>query len=222
MSTPAAATPRHVVPAMSSGQVTRTVLLVALIAMVVGGMSFQLGAADTSFDRPGEVVLLFVDIAPVLWFAAAPILLTTLRWQAMDARFRWVVTASVIAAAVAVAVRLLLLGDSALMAIIDPFTAAFPVWIVAAVLFIRTRARRFAKGTDEGITLVGTALGFAVAAAGVALGGLRLVLVGPIATPGVAVLPVSEFPSATFLTAASIAMVAGLFWLVDHTRQPRR
>ncbi|MGY6496746.1 MAG: hypothetical protein ACXIUP_00810 [Microcella sp.] len=222
MSTPAAATPRRVVPAMSSGQVTRTVLLVALISMVVGGMAFQLGAADTSFDRPGEVVLLFVDIAPLLWFAAAPIILTTLRWQAMDARFRWVVTASVIAAAVAVAVRLLVLGDSALMALIDPYTAAFPLWIVAAVLFIRTRARRFAAGTDEGITLVGMALGFAVAAAGVALGGLRLVLVGPMATPGVPVFPVSEFPSVTFLTAATLAMVAGLFWLVDHTRRPRR
>lgn len=76
-------------PVMSSGQVTRTLLLVALIAMVVGGLSFQLGTADTSFDRPGEVVLLFVDVAPLLWFAAAPIVLSTLRWQALDSRLKW-------------------------------------------------------------------------------------------------------------------------------------
>lgn len=68
-------------PVMSSGQVTRTLLLVALIAMVVGGLSFQLGTADTSFDRPGEVVLLFVDVAPIV--------LSTLRWQALDSRLKW-------------------------------------------------------------------------------------------------------------------------------------
>lgn len=209
-------------PVMSSGQVTRTLLLVALIAMAVGGMSYQLGAADTSFDRPGEVVLLFVDVAPLLWFAAAPIVLSTLRWQALDARLKWVTLAAVIAAAVAVAVRLFALDDPPLAAVVDPFTAAFPVWVLAAVLFIRTRARRFAAGTDEGITLVGMALGFGAAAAGVALGALRLVLVGPIATPGVPVVPVNESPTVTFLTAATFAMVGGLFWLVDRTRSPRR
>lgn len=207
---------------MSSGQVTRTLLLVALIAMVVGGMSYQLGAADTSFDRPGEVVLLFVDVAPLLWFASAPIVLTTLRWQALDARLKWVTLAAVIAAAVAVAVRLIALDDPPLAAAVDPFTAAFPVWVLAAVLFLRTRARRFAAGTDEGITLVGMALGFGAAAVGVALGALRLVLVGPIATPGVPVVPVSESPTVTFLTAATFAMVGGLFLLVDRTRSPRR
>ena len=72
---------------MSSGQVTRTLLLVALITMVVGGLAYQLGAADTSFDRPGEVVLLFVDVAPLLWFAAAAVILSTLRWQALEAAF---------------------------------------------------------------------------------------------------------------------------------------
>lgn len=206
---------------MSSGQVTRTLLLVALIAMVVGGLAFQLGAADTSFDRPGEVILLFVDVAPIAWFAAAPIVLTTLRWQALDARLRWVTVAALIASAVAIAVRLIVLDDPPLAAIVDPFTAAFPVWVLAAVLFIRTRARRFAAGTDEGITLVGMALGFGSAAVGVALGGLRLVLVGPLATPGVPVVPLSDTPTVTFLTAATFAMVGGLFWLVDHTRTPR-
>jgi hypothetical protein len=210
------------VPAMSSGHVTRTLLLVTLIALVVGGLSFQLGAADTSFDRPGEVVLLFVDIAPLLWFAAAPLILTALRWQALDARFRWVGFASLIAATVAIAVRLLLLGDSVLAAVIDPVTAAFPVWVAAAMVFIRTRARRFARGTDEGITLVGMALGFGVAAVGVALGALRLMLVGPMVTPGVPVVPVAETPTVTFLTAATFAMIGGLFWLVDHTRSGRR
>jgi hypothetical protein len=189
---------------------------------VVGGLSFQLGAADTSFDRPGEVVLLFVDIAPLLWFAAAPLILTALRWQALDARFRWVGFASLIAATVAIAVRLLLLGDSVLAAVIDPVTAAFPVWVAAAMVFIRTRARRFARGTDEGITLVGMALGFGVAAVGVALGALRLMLVGPMVTPGVPVVPVAETPTVTFLTAATFAMIGGLFWLVDHTRSGRR
>ena len=145
-------------PVMSSGPVTRTLPLVALIAMVIGGLSFQLGAADTSFDRPGEVVLLFVDVAPLLWFTAAPIVLTALRWQVLDARLTWVTLAAVIAAAVA----------------------------------------------------------------GLALGALRLVLVGPIATPGVPVVPVSESPTVTFLTAATFAMVGGLFLLVDRTRSPRR
>jgi hypothetical protein len=210
------------VRAMSSGHVTRTLLLVSLIALVVGGLSFQLGAADTSFDRPGEVVLLFVDISPLLWFAAAPLILTALRWQTLDARFRWVGFASLIAATVAIAVRLLLLGDSVLAAVIDPVTAAFPVWVAAAMVFIRTRARRFARGTDEGITLVGMALGFGVAAVGVALGALRLMLVGPMVTPGVPVVPVAETPTVTFLTAATFAMIGGLFWLVDHTRSGRR
>jgi hypothetical protein len=57
---------------------------------------------------------------------------------------------------------------------------------------------------------------------GVALGALRLVLVGPIATPGVPVVPVSESPTVTFLTAATFAMIGGLLWLVDRTRSPRR
>ena len=80
---------------MSSGQVTRTLLLVALIAVVVGGLAYQLGAADTSFNRPGEVVLLFVDVAPVLWFAATPIVLTALRFQALDARLRRAVVVAI-------------------------------------------------------------------------------------------------------------------------------
>lgn len=63
-------------------------------------------------------------------------------------------------------------------------------------------------------------LGFFAAAIGVALGGVRLVLVGPLAAPGVFVAPIDTVPSTTFLTAASLAMVAGLFWLVVRTRTP--
>lgn len=206
---------------MSSGQVTRTLLLVALIAMVVGGLAYQLGAGDTAFDRPGELVLLFVDVGPVLWFAAAPVILTALRFQALDARLRLVVIAAVIAAIVAAAVRVLLVGESVLAATLDPFTLGLPFCVAAAVLFIRTRARRFAHGSDEGITVVGMALGFAVAAVGVALGGLRLLAIGPLASPGVPVVPLAQPPTTMFLTAASLAMVAGIFWLVDRTRMGR-
>lgn len=213
--------PQRPVRAMSSGQVTRTLLLVALIAMVVGTLSFQLGAADTSFDRPGELVLLFVDIAPVLWFAAAPVILTALRFQSLDARLRWIALVAVIAATVGAAVRLLVFDDGLAAALIDPFTLGMPVWVGVTVLFIRARARRFARGTDEGITAIGMGLGFFAAAVGLALGGLRLVLVGPLATPGVLVAPLDAIPSTTFLTAASLAMVAGIFWLVVRTRGPR-
>lgn len=213
--------PQRPVRTMSSGQVTRTLLLVTLIAMAVGALSYQLGAADTSFDRPGELVLLFVDIAPVLWFAAAPVILTALRFQALDARLRWIALVAVIAATVGVAVRLLALDDGLVAALIDPFTLGMPVWVGVAVLFIRARARRFARGTDEGITAIGMGLGFFAAAVGVALGGLRLVLVGPLAAPGVLIAPIDTLPTTTFLTAASLAMVAGIFWLVVRTRGPR-
>lgn len=205
---------------MSSGQVTRTLLLVALIAVVVGGLAYQLGAADTSFNRPGEVVLLFVDVAPVLWFAATPIVLTALRFQALDARLRWAVVVAIAASTVGVVVRLLALDEGLVATLVDPFTLGMPVWVAVAVLFIRSRARRFARGTAEGVTAIGMGLGFFAAAVGVALGGLRLVLVGPLASPGVVVAPVEVLPSTTFLTAASLAMVAGIFWLAVRTRTP--
>lgn len=203
---------------MSSGAVTRTLLLVALIAIIVGGLSYQLGVASTSFNRPGELVLLFVDIAPLLWFAAAPLILTFLRFQRLDARLAWTIAAAVIAGIGAAIIRFVVGLDSPAAVLLDPYTLAFPLWVLAAVLFIRTRARRFALGTDRGITLTGMGLGFAVAAVGMALGGLRLVIVGPIVVPGTPTLPVAEPPTVVFLTAATFAMVAGLFWLTDRTR----
>lgn len=201
-----------------SASVMRTLLLSALVSVVVGGLSFQLGLGDTSFDRPGEVVLLFVDIAPALWFGAAPLVLHALRWRAIGQRFRWVLVAAVVAATLSMVVRLVVAGDSLLPTLLDPFTAAFVLWIGAAVVWTRARVRRLAAGTDRGIAIIGLGLGFAGAAAGLALGTLRLTLVGPEVPPGAVPAASASSPATALFVAATFAMIAGLFWLADRTR----
>lgn len=196
----------------------QSTLLSALVATVIGGLAYQLGLGDTSFDRPGQVVLLFVDLAPVLWFAAAPIIVHSLRWRAIDQRFRWLLIAAVAASAVAIATRILVVGENVLGTMFDPFTLAFVAWIAASLQWTRTRVKRLAAGTDRGITIVGMALGFGVAALGLALGTLRLVLVGPEVLPGAVPEASSGSPMTALLIAATFAMIAGLFWLTDRTR----
>ena len=196
----------------------QSLLLSALIGTVIGGLAFQLGLGDTSFDRPGQVVLLFIDVAPVLWFAAAPIIMHALRWRAIDQRFRWLLVAAVAAAAVSIAARILIVGEGVLGTLLDPFTVAFVVWIAAALQWTRTRVKRLAAGTDRGITIVGMALGFGVAAVGLALGTLRLVLVGPEVLPGAVPEASTASPTTALLVAATFAIIAGLFWLTDRTR----
>ncbi|KQV25178.1 hypothetical protein [Yonghaparkia sp. Root332] len=198
--------------------VMQSLLLSALIGTIIGGLAFQLGLGDTSFDRPGQVVLLFIDVAPVLWFAAAPIIMHALRWRAIDQRFRWLLVAAVAAAALSIAARLLITGEGVPGTLLDPFTAAFVVWIAAALQWTRTRVKRLAAGTDRGITVVGMALGFGVAAVGLALGTLRLVLVGPEVLPGAVPEASTASPTTALLIAATFAMIAGLFWLTDRTR----
>jgi hypothetical protein len=202
-----------------SASVRQTLLLAALVATVVVGLAYQLGAAETSFDRPGQLLLLFVDLAPVLWFAAAPIILHALRWRAIAERFRWVVIAAIIAASVALVGRLTIGGESLPAALLDPFTAAFVVAIGAAVAWTRVRVTRIASGDDRGITVVGLALGFAVAALGIALGWLRLLLVGPVVPPGMPSEPIGGISVTPLLIAATFVMVSGLFWLTDRTRR---
>jgi hypothetical protein len=198
--------------------VQQSLLLAAGLATVIGGLSFQLGLGDTSFDRPGQLVLLFIDLAPILWFAAAPVIVHTLRWRSIDHRFRWVLAAAVIAAALAVTMRLTIGGESLLSTLLDPFTVAFVLWIAAALQWTRIRVKRLAADFDRGITIVGMALGFAVAATGLALGALRLTLVGPVALPGSVPQASGASPATALLIAATFAMIAGLFWLTDRTR----
>ncbi|WP_168915919.1 hypothetical protein [Microcella flavibacter] len=202
-----------------SASVRQTLLLAALVATAVIGLAYQLGASETSFDRPGQLLLLFVDLAPVLWFAAAPIILHALRWRAIAERFRWVVVAAVVAAAAALVARLTIGGESLSAALLDPFTVAFIAAIGAAVLWTRVRVTRIAAGDDRGITVVGLALGFAVAALGIALGWLRLLLVGPVVPVGVATEPIGAGSSIPLLIATTFVMVSGLFWLTDRTRR---
>jgi hypothetical protein len=198
--------------------VQQSLLLAAGLATVIGGLAFQLGLGDTSFDRPGQLVLLFVDIAPVLWFAAAPVIVHALRWRAIDHRFRWVFAAAVMAAAVAVVMRITIGGESLLSTVLDPFTVAFVLWIAAALQWTRTRVKRLAANRDHGITIVGMALGFAVASIGLALGALRLSLVGPATLPGSVPQASGASPETALLIAATFAMIAALFWLTDRTR----
>lgn len=198
--------------------VLQSLLFGALLATVIGGLAFQLGLGDTSFDRPGQVVLLFVDVAPVLWFLAAPLIVHALRWRAIDQRLRWVLVAAVVASAVSIGARMLVSGEPLASTLLDPFTAAFTLWIAAAAQWTRTRVKRLAAGTDRGITIVGMALGFGVAAVGIALGTLRLVLVGPETLPGQIPEASTASPTTALLVAATFAMIAGLFWLTDRTR----
>jgi len=202
-----------------SGSVRQALLFAALISTATVGLAYQLGTAETSFDRPGQLLLVFVDAAPLLWFGAAPIILHALRWRAIAERFRWVLVAAVAAATIAIITRLTLGGETLVAALLDPFTLAFVVAIAAAVQWTRVRVTRLAAGDDRGITVVGLALGFGVAALGIAVGTLRLVLVGPVVPPGTLTQPVTTSPITPLLVAATFAMVAGLFWLADRTRR---
>ncbi len=201
-----------------SGSVTRTLLLAALVATALMALAFQFGIGDTVFTRPGELALLFVDVAPVLWFAAAAVLLSVFRWQTIDQRFRWVALAGVVAVVISLLFRVLALGQSWREALLEPFTAGFLVVTAAAIGFTRIRVRRLARRTDAGITLTGVALGFAVVGAGIALGSLRVALAGPPVPPGAVSRYVEFDPTTGLLIAATLTMVGALFWFADRTR----
>lgn len=201
-----------------SGSVARVLLLSALIALVVMGLAFQLGVGDAVFSRPGELTLLFVDIAPVLWFAAAAVLLSTLRWQTIDQRFRWVMLAAVVAVLVSLVVRVAVLSQPVIAAVLEPFTLGFIAVVGAAIAFTRTRVRRLARGTDAGITITGVGLGFALVGLGVGIGALRVALAGPPGPPGAISRYIETSPAMGLLVAATMLMIAGLFWLTDRTR----
>jgi len=201
-----------------SGSVARVLLLSSLVATAVVGLAFQLGIGDTVFARPGELLLLYVDVAPVLWFASAAVLLSVFRWQSIDQRFRWVMLATVGAVAVSIVVRLTLFGQSPLVAMLEPFTLGYLVVVAAAIAFTRTRVRRLARGSDAGITLTGIGLGFALVGTGVAIGALRVALTGPPVPPGAVSRYVETSPTTGLLIAATLLMIAGLFWLTDRTR----
>ncbi|MBA4247328.1 MAG: hypothetical protein C0444_03420 [Microbacterium sp.] len=201
-----------------SGSVARVLLLSALIALVVMGLAFQLGVGDAVFSRPGELTLLFVDIAPVLWFAAAAVLLSTLRWQTIDQRFRWVMLAAVGAVLVSLVVRITVLSQPVIAAVLEPFTLGFIAVVGAAIAFTRTRVRRLARGTDAGITITGVGLGFALVGLGVGIGALRVALAGPPGPPGAVSRYIETSPAMGLLVAATMLMIAGLFWLTDRTR----
>ncbi len=201
-----------------SGSVARVLLLSALIALVVMGLAFQLGVGDAVFSRPGELTLLFVDIAPVLWFAAAAVLLSTLRWQTIDQRFRWVMLAAVVAVLVSLIIRITVLSQPVVAALLEPFTLGFIAVVGAAIAFTRTRVRRLARGTDAGITITGVGLGFALVGLGVGIGALRVALAGPPEPPGAVSRYIETSPAMGLLVAATMLMIAGLFWLTDRTR----
>jgi len=201
-----------------SGSVARVLLLSALVATVTVGLAFQLGVGDTAFARPGELLLLFVDVAPVLWFAAAAVLLSAFRWQSIDQRFRWVMLAAFVAVAISIVVRLTAYGQSVAVALLEPFTVGFIVVALAAVTFTRTRVRRLARGFDAGITVTGIGLGFALAGAGVAIGVLRVALTGPPVPPGAVSSYTESSPTTGLLIAATLLMISALFWLTDRTR----
>lgn len=201
-----------------SGSVARVLLLSALIALVVMGLAFQLGVGDAVFSRPGELTLLFVDIAPVLWFAAAAVLLSTLRWQTIDQRFRWVMLAAVVTVLVSLVVRIAVLSQPVIAAVLEPFTLGFIAVVGAAIAFTRTRVRRLARGTDAGITITGVGLGFALVGLGVGIGALRVALAGPPGPPGAVSRYIETSPAMGLLVAATMLMIAGLFWLTDRTR----
>lgn len=201
-----------------SGSVARVLLLGALVATAIMGLAFQLGIGDTVFARPGELLLLYIDVAPVIWFAAAAVLLSVFRWQTIDQRFRWAALAAVVAVAVSVVVRLTVFGQSVTVALLEPFTLGFLVVVAAAIAFTRTRVRRLARGTDAGITITGIALGFVVVGTGVAIGALRVALAGPPTPPGAVSRYIETSPTTGLLIAATLLMIGGLFWLTDRTR----
>lgn len=201
-----------------SGSVARVLLLSALIGLAIMGLAFQLGIGDTVFARPGELLLLYVDVAPVLWFASAAVLLSMFRWQTIDQRFRWIALAAIVAVAISIIVRLTLLEQSLIVALLEPFTLGFLVVVAAAIAFTRTRVRRLARGTEAGITLTGIGLGFALVGTGLAVGALRIALTGPPVPPGAVSRYIETSPTTGLLVAATMLMIAGLFWLTDRTR----
>ncbi|MBX9717362.1 MAG: hypothetical protein K2X36_00785 [Microbacteriaceae bacterium] len=201
-----------------SGSVARVLLLSALIGLAIMGLAFQLGIGDTVFARPGELLLLYVDVAPVLWFASAAVLLSMFRWQTIDQRFRWIALAAIVAVAISIIVRLTLLEQSLIVALLEPFTLGFLVVVAAAIAFTRTRVRRLARGTEAGITLTGIGLGFALVGTGLAVGALRIALTGPPVPPGAVSRNIETSPLTGLLVAATMLMIAGLFWLTDRTR----
>lgn len=203
-----------------SGSVARVLLLSALVGTALLALAYQLGIGDAVIARPGELALLLIDFAPVLWFAAAAVLLSVLRWQSIDQRFRWVMLAAVVAVILSTLVRMTLLGQSLPAALLEPFTLGFLAVVAAGILFTRARVRRRANGTDAGITLVGTALGLVLVGIGVALGALRLGFVGPPAPPGAVARYVESSPTTGLLIGATLIMIGGLFWLTDRTRNP--
>ena len=201
-----------------SGSVARVLLLSALVSLAITGLAFQLGVGDTVFARPGELMLLYIDVAPVLWFAAAAVLLSVLRWQSIDQRFRWVFLAAIVAVIVSIVVRLTVLQQSVVVALLEPFTLGFLAVVGAAILFTRTRVRRLARGTEAGITITGIGLGFALVGVGIAIGALRVALAGPPSPPGAVTRYIETSPTTGLLVAATLFMIAGLFWLTDRTR----
>lgn len=201
-----------------SGSVARVLLLSALVSLAIMGLAFQLGVGDTVFARPGELMLLYIDVAPVLWFAAAAVLLSVLRWQSIDQRFRWVFLVAIVAVIVSLVVRLTVLQQSVIVALLEPFTVGFLAVVGAAILFTRTRVRRLARGTEAGITITGIGLGFAVVGIGIAIGALRVALAGPPGPPGAVTRYIETSPTTGVLVAATMLMIAGLFWLTDRTR----
>ncbi len=201
-----------------SGSVARVLLLSALVGLAIVGLAFQLGIGDTVFARPGELLLLYIDVAPVLWFASAAVLLSVFRWQSIDQRFRWITLAAVGAVVVSIIVRLTLLQQSLLVALLEPFTLGFLAVVAAAIAFTRTRVRRLARGTDAGITLTGIGLGFALVGVGLAIGAMRVALTGPPVPPGAVSRYIETSPTTGLLVAATMLMIAGLFWLTDRTR----
>lgn len=203
-----------------SGSVARVLLLSALIGTALLALSYQLGVGDAVISRPGELALLLIDIAPALWFAAAALLLSVLRWQSIDQRFRWVMLAALVAIAISLLVRLTLLDQPLPAALLEPFTLGFIAAVGASILFTRARVRRLANGTNAGITVVGAALGFALIGIGVALGALRLGLIGPPGPPGAVSRYVESSPTTGLLVGATLLMIGGLFWLTDRTRNP--
>jgi hypothetical protein len=201
-----------------SGSVARVLLLSALVSLAITGLAFQLGVGDTVFARPGELMLLYIDVAPVLWFASAAVLLSALRWQSIDQRFRWVFLAAIVAVIVSIVVRLTVLQQSIVVALLEPFTLGFLAVVGAAILFTRTRVRRLARGTEAGITITGIGLGFALVGVGIAIGALRVALAGPPSPPGAVTRYIETSPTTGLLVAATLLMIAGLFWLTDRTR----
>jgi hypothetical protein len=146
------------------------------------------------------------------------VLLSVLRWQSIDQRFRWVMLAAVVAVIVSIVVRLTLLSQSLVVALLEPFTLGFLVVVGAAIAFTRTRVRRLARGTDAGITLTGVGLGFAVVGVGIAIGAVRVAVAGPPTPPGAVSRYIETSPTTGLLVAATLLMIAGLFWLTDRTR----